>query len=101
MTRFFSNALLLSRCGSEDRGCGRGHLVQRLKEQGLDVDAAIKVGRYIPLDADDTLSTFMVNDTPDSDRFFEVVGGLIEAVSKREKIQHPRVAVFGEWVSLL
>jgi DNA-binding NarL/FixJ family response regulator len=79
----------------------RGQLVRRLKEQGLDVDAEIKEGRYIPVDADDTLSTFMINDMPDSARFLEIIGGLIEAASKRGKTEHPRVAVFGEWVSLL
>ncbi len=79
----------------------RGHLAQRLREQGLDVDAEIKAGTYIPVDADDTLSTFTVNDMPDPARFFEVVGGLIEAAAKRGKTEHPRVAIFGEWVSLL
>jgi DNA-binding NarL/FixJ family response regulator len=79
----------------------RDHLLQRLKAEGLDVDVEIKEGRYIPLDAVDTLSTFMVNDMPDSARFFDVVGRLIEAAAKTCKSEHPRVAVFGEWVSLL
>jgi hypothetical protein len=43
----------------------------------------------------------MVNDMPDSDRFLEVVGGLIEKAAKKGTTEHPRVAVFGEWVSLL
>jgi CheY-like chemotaxis protein len=79
----------------------RDRLVQRLKTQDLDVDAAIKEGRYIPIDAVGTLPIFMVNEMPDSARFFEVVGGLIRAASKVGKTEHPRVAVFGEWVSLL
>jgi len=76
-------------------------VARRLRKQGLDVDAAIKEGSYIPVDAEETLSTFMVNDMPDAPRFFELVGGLIEAAAKRGKTEHPRVAVFGEWVSLL
>jgi len=79
----------------------RDQLAQRLKTEDLDVDAAIKEGRYIPIDAVGTLPIFMVNDMPDSARFFEVVGGLICAAAKAGKTVHPRVAVFGEWVSLL
>jgi DNA-binding NarL/FixJ family response regulator len=78
----------------------RDRLVQRLME-GLDVDAAVKEGRYIPVDAVGTLPIFMVNDMPDSARFLEIVGGLIEEAAKKGKTEHPRVAVFGEWVSLL
>jgi DNA-binding NarL/FixJ family response regulator len=79
----------------------RDRLVQRLKMEGLGVDAAIKEGRYIPIDAVSTLPIFMVNDMPDSARFLEIVGGLIEDAAKAGKREHPRVAVFGEWVSLL
>jgi KaiC/GvpD/RAD55 family RecA-like ATPase len=79
----------------------RDSLAQRLKAQGLDVDAAIKEGRYIPIDAAEALSTFMVNDMPDADRFFEVVGGHIRAAAKAGKREHPRVAACGEGVSLL
>ncbi len=60
----------------------REGLVSRLKTQGLDVDAATQQGTYIQLDVNKALSTFMVNDMPDSSRFFPVVGGLIEAAAK-------------------
>jgi MEDS: MEthanogen/methylotroph, DcmR Sensory domain len=79
----------------------RDSLLQRLKTEELDVDAAIKAGMYVAVDAASTLSMFMVNDMPKSDRFFKFVGGFIEEVVKTAKIMHPRVAVFGEWVSLL
>ncbi len=79
----------------------RDRLVQRLIAEGLDVDSAIEQGRYVPMDAGSTLPLFMVNDMPDSARFLEVVGGLIEEAVKTGKTEHPRVAVFGEWVSLL
>jgi DNA-binding NarL/FixJ family response regulator len=74
----------------------RNSLVRRLKSRGLDVDAAIREGTFIPLDVAKTLSTFMVNDMPDSDRFFEVVGNLIRAAAKAGKKEHPRVAACGE-----
>ena len=68
----------------------RDSLFQRLKADGLDVDAEIKHGRYISLDVAETLSTFMVNDMPDWKRFFEVVGGLVrEGRQGREKRAFP------------
>jgi hypothetical protein len=67
----------------------------------LDIGAAIEQGRYIPLDAADTLSMFMVNGMPDASQFLELLGDLI--VTAREAAQHanPRVSVFGECVHLL
>jgi DNA-binding NarL/FixJ family response regulator len=79
----------------------RESLVLRLKTQGLDVDAATQHGRYIPLDVDKTLATFMVNDIPDEALFFEVVGSLIEAAAKGVTGQHPRVVACGECSPLL
>jgi CheY-like chemotaxis protein len=76
-------------------------LLQGLKAQGVDVDAAIQQGRYVSLDAADTLSTFMVNDWPDADRFFESFRNLIQSTSKAAKAEHPRVAICGERVALL
>ncbi len=79
----------------------RDNLVQRLKKHGLDIDAAIRAGRFIVLDVAKTLSTFMVNDMPDTDRFFEVVASLIKAAANAGNKEHPRVAVCGEGVSIL
>jgi len=79
----------------------RDGLNHRLKVQGLDVDAAIRDGRYIPLDVAKTLATFMVNDMPDADRFFEVAGGLIRTAAKAGKREHPRIAACGECAPFL
>jgi len=79
----------------------RASLLQRLKGQGVDVDAAVQQGIYVSLDAAYTLSTFLIDDWPDSVRFLKGFRGLIEAVSKEAKVEHPRVAVFGEGVALL
>jgi DNA-binding NarL/FixJ family response regulator len=77
----------------------RDGLVSRLKVQGIDVDATTQQGTYIQLDVAKTLSTFMVNDLPDSARFFEVVSGLIEAAAKAAK--HSRLVACGECSPLL
>jgi DNA-binding NarL/FixJ family response regulator len=79
----------------------REALALRLKTQGLDFDVAIQQGTYIQLDVAKTLSTFMVNDMPDSARFFEVASGLIEAAAKATKREHPRVVACGECSPLL
>jgi DNA-binding NarL/FixJ family response regulator len=79
----------------------REALALRLKAQGLDVDAATQRGTYIQLDVAQTLSTFMVNDMPDSARFFEVVGGLFETAAKAAKREHPRVVACGECAPFL
>ena len=79
----------------------RDSLLQGLKAQGVDVDAAIQQGGYVSLDAADTLSTFMVNGWPDANRFFESFRNLIQSASKAAKAEHPRVAICGEGVALL
>jgi MEDS: MEthanogen/methylotroph, DcmR Sensory domain len=79
----------------------RDSLVQRLKSEGLDVDAAIKAGMYVEVDAAGALAKIMVHDMPKSARLFKLMGGLIEQAMKAGKKAHPRVAVFGEGVSLL
>ena len=76
-------------------------LVPRLRIQGVDVDAAMQQGAYVQLDVGKTLSTFMVNDMPDPARFFEAVGGLIEAAAETAKREHPRVVACGECAPLL
>jgi DNA-binding NarL/FixJ family response regulator len=79
----------------------RDSLSQRLQADGLDAGAAQRRGSYIPLDAADTLSTFMVNGLPDPVLFLEVVGGLVSAAAKGSKGEPPRVAACGECAPLL
>jgi hypothetical protein len=53
------------------------------------------------LDAADMLLTIMENDMPDPLRFFEVVGGLIEAAAEAAKRENSRVVACGECSPLL
>jgi FixJ family two-component response regulator len=76
-------------------------LIQRLKAHSLDIDAAIRQGTYITLDVAQALSAFMVNDMPESDRFFEVVGGLIRGAAEACKQEHRRVVACGECAPFL
>ena len=79
----------------------RDGLVSRLKEHGLDVDAATQQGTYIQLDVDKTFDTFMVDNMPDAARFFQIASGLIEAAAKAAKQQHHGVVLCGEGTSVL
>jgi CheY-like chemotaxis protein len=74
----------------------RDSLLRRLQGHGLDISAAIEQGRYILLDAADTLSTCMTNDLPDPVRFLEAAGDLIMAAAEAVNGEYPRVAVCGE-----
>jgi DNA-binding NarL/FixJ family response regulator len=79
----------------------RDSLLSRLKDHGLDVVAAIKAGRYISLDAAETISTFMVNNMPDPVRFMNVTGDLLLSAAKAAKGEPPRVSACGECAPLL
>jgi CheY-like chemotaxis protein len=74
----------------------RDSLLPRLQAHGLDIGAAIEQGRYIALDAADTVSKFMLNDLPNPAPFLELAGTLIATVAKSASGEHPRVAVCGE-----
>jgi DNA-binding NarL/FixJ family response regulator len=79
----------------------REKLLQILQADGLNIRAAINEGRYIALDAAETLSTFMLNDMPDRVRFLKIVGDLIGRASKAAKGEHPSVAACGECAPFL
>lgn len=79
----------------------RDALLPKLQATGLDIEAAIADGRYVPLDATETLSSFMVNDMPNSARFLENVTDLILGAAKAAKGEHSRVVACGECAPLL
>jgi hypothetical protein len=79
----------------------RDSLSVRLQADGLDIGAAIEEGRYISLDAANTLSTFMVNGSPDPVQFLKSKDDLIARAAKAVNGQHARVAACGECAPLL
>lgn len=68
---------------------------------GLDTARSAAQGRFVSLDAQETLAKFMVDGWPDEARFSEVIGGVIQRVTAAAKGAQPRVAAFGEMVALL
>ena len=79
----------------------QARLRQRLAADGLNVAAEIERGNYIPLNVAQTLSSFMVNDSPDPVLFRTLAGDLIVKASKQAKGEHRRVSVCGEGVHAL
>jgi len=79
----------------------RDGLCRRLQMWGLDPNWAVVQGRYIALDAAETLSKIMVGGWPDAARFAEVVGSLIATIAAGPGGEPRRIAAFGEMVALL
>ncbi len=79
----------------------RDGLTSRLRALGLDVTVAVQQGRYISLDAAETLAKFMVDGWPDAQRFHQVLGSIIAQSRSATRTAQPRIAAFGEMVALL
>jgi hypothetical protein len=72
-------------------------LAARLVELSVDLHAATAEDRYITLDAEIGLASFMVQNWPDDQRFGQFVEHLINRAADKNR----RVRVFGEMVALL
>jgi CheY-like chemotaxis protein len=79
----------------------RNGLLQRLQAHGVDVATAIERRRYIPLDAVETLSTFMESAGPNRKRFLSTIGPLIRSAETAAEVMGKKVIVFGEMVAVL
>jgi PAS domain S-box-containing protein len=79
----------------------RDQLCQRLYGRGFNVAAAIRQGRYVALDAAETLAQFMREDTPDAALFATVAGSVLERARSTIEGASSRVVAFGEMVALL
>ena len=79
----------------------RDGLAQRLQSRGLDLSRAVEQGRYIALDAAETLSKFMVDGWPNDARFAEVIGSILGQAVTAAKELNPHISAFGEMVALL
>jgi PAS domain S-box-containing protein len=78
----------------------RAALVERLEDHGLDTASAIGEGRFVLLDASETLSKFVLEGWPDPRRFMELVGSVFTRAREAAGVDSP-VVVFGEMVALL
>lgn len=72
-------------------------LGSRLSEKAVDLQTATAQDRYITLDAEIGLASFMVQNWPDDQRFCSFVEHLI----RRAGVNDRRIRAFGEMVALL
>ena len=79
----------------------RRGLDARLRAWGIDVGGARAYGRYVSLDAAETLAKCAPDGWPDAVRFFDLIGGVLDRAAAAATANRPRVAVFGELVALL
>ena len=79
----------------------REQIEGNLETRGLDVALAIGQGRYVALDAAETLAKFMVGGMPDQERFRDVIGAALSRAREAACNKKARVAAFGEMVALL
>ncbi len=75
----------------------RDGLDELLVANGINVTSARESGKYISLDAAETLSKFMEDGSPVAERFEAVLGSVISSVTDGRS----RVRAFGEMVALL
>jgi hypothetical protein len=74
-------------------------LLRRLQDHGVDIVAAVELGRYVPLNVAETLAIFIMSDLPDPMRFLRVAGDLIAPAARATL--GGRVAICGECGSIL
>jgi PAS domain-containing protein len=78
----------------------RNALRAALALRKIDLAAAVRAGRFREVDATECLAKFMVNGTPDKDRFDRFVGALIDDAATALKPGR-RPVLFGEMVAVL
>ena len=102
LTQFIGNALKEERAAivvaTESH---RNSLLLSLQGYGVNFGAAIEGGRFVVLDAAETLFALIVNRTPDQDRFLTLLGDLVGRVARAAKEEQASVAIFAECVHLL
>src|SRR5271156_647041 len=78
----------------------RDSLLPWLTAQGLDIAALLEHGRFVSLNAEQVLATFMADGWPNEERFNEVVGEIVAKALACTGRAQPRAAIFGEMVAL-
>jgi signal transduction histidine kinase len=78
----------------------REGLKSRLRSRGLNTQKAALQGRFIVLDAAETLEKFIIEGFPDATRFAEIMGAVLVQARKAAG-SGSRVVAFGEMVALL
>lgn len=73
-------------------------LNDRLQSNSYDLEKLKKTGQYLPLDANEVLSRFMVNGWPDEQLFMETVESILALARGKE---NRKTRAYGEMVAIL
>jgi hypothetical protein len=79
----------------------RAALLKALEGTGIEVRACVREGRYVMLDAQSALETFMRDGRPDPVLFAQNVGGFISAAKDNARSRNCGLTAFGEMVAIL
>lgn len=79
----------------------REGLAERLKTRGVDLGLVSRQGRFLSLDAEDTLAKFMASGSPNPASFTSLLSELVSQLSESSQTEEKRVLAFGEMVALL
>ena len=75
-----------------------------LESRGIDLNRVTNQGRWLALDASKTLAEFMVGDSPDPERFFTLIGGILDRLSSAVALYGAAsapIAAYSEMVAVL
>ena len=78
----------------------RRAFASELEARGLTLGKVARQGRYLELDAAETLAKITVDGMPDAGRFAEIIGNAIQNINAAAQAP-PRAAAFGGMVALL
>jgi hypothetical protein len=74
-------------------------IIAELRAREIDINAAQAADNLIVLDAEDTMSRFLIDGVPNRDKFFEVANSAIQRASRGRKDR--QVRAYGEMVDIL
>jgi PAS domain S-box-containing protein len=72
-----------------------------LRDNAIDIHRIASEGRYVPLDAQETLARFMVNGHPDRAPFRATIEPVLERTKRTMRRDGGALAAFGEMVAIL
>jgi len=76
-------------------------LIENLSANSIDMARTMAEGRFVRLDARATLDKFMVQGSPDRQRFLEAFEPAIDRAKRALKSRSAKVSAFGEMVAIL
>jgi DNA-binding NarL/FixJ family response regulator len=85
-------------CASESV---RGDLFRAVQAREAEIDNLIQRGSYLALDTQETVSEFMLRNSPNATKFVELMGGVATAAADAATSQRSRVALYQECSHLL